>query len=112
MGMARVAVVGSGFIGRAWAITFARAGHDVALWDDHPDAPHRAIEFIASVASDLAANDLLAGSSPEAPEITAAISLCPQSAVVTTCSRKRGCAFIGCGILTGPGSRFSLGFMP
>src|ERR1700747_830835 len=64
--MARVAVVGSGFIGRAWAITFARAGHDVALWDDHPDAPHRAIEFIASVASDLAANDLLAGSSPEA----------------------------------------------
>jgi len=63
--MARVAVVGSGFIGRAWAISFARAGHDVALWDEDPDAPQRAIEFAASVAPDLAANDLLDGSSPE-----------------------------------------------
>ena len=27
--MSKVAVVGSGFIGRAWAITFARAGHEV-----------------------------------------------------------------------------------
>ena len=64
--MARVAVVGSGFIGRAWAITFARAGHDVALWDENPEAPHRAIDFIASVTPDLAANDLLGGASPEA----------------------------------------------
>ena len=43
--MARVAVVGSGFIGRAWAITFARAGHDVALWDEDPQAPQQAIDF-------------------------------------------------------------------
>ena len=64
--MAHVAVVGSGFIGRAWAITFARAGHDVALWDENPEAPHRAIDFIASVTPDLAANDLLGGASPEA----------------------------------------------
>ena len=64
--MARVAVVGSGFIGRAWAITFARAGHDVALWDENPEAPHQAIDFIASVTPDLAANDLLGGASPEA----------------------------------------------
>src|ERR1700735_1454736 len=65
IGMARVAVVGSGFIGRAWAITFARAGHDVALWDEDPQAPRQAIDFIASVAPDLAANDLLDGSRPE-----------------------------------------------
>jgi L-gulonate 3-dehydrogenase len=64
--MARVAIVGSGFIGRAWAITFARAGHDVALWDEDPQAPQQAIDFIASVAPDLAANDLLDGSRPEA----------------------------------------------
>ena len=63
--MARVAVIGSGFIGRAWAITFARAGHEVALWDEDTDAPHRAIDFIASVAPDLAANDLLGGSTPK-----------------------------------------------
>jgi L-gulonate 3-dehydrogenase len=64
--MTRVSIVGSGFIGRAWAISFARAGHNVALWDDEPDAPHRAVEFIASVAPDLAKNDLLGGSRPEA----------------------------------------------
>jgi 3-hydroxyacyl-CoA dehydrogenase len=29
--MSKVAIVGSGFIGRAWAITFARAGHDVTM---------------------------------------------------------------------------------
>jgi L-gulonate 3-dehydrogenase len=63
--MARVAIVGSGFIGRAWAITFARAGLDVALWDQDPEAPQHAIDFIASVAADLAANDLLGGSSPQ-----------------------------------------------
>jgi len=31
--MTRVAIVGSGMIGRAWAITCARVGHQVALWD-------------------------------------------------------------------------------
>lgn len=63
--MSRVSIVGSGFIGRAWAISFARAGHDIALWDNDPDAPLRAIEFIASVAPDLAKNDLLGGARPE-----------------------------------------------
>ena len=28
---------------------FARAGHDVALWDEDPRAPQQAIDFIASV---------------------------------------------------------------
>jgi L-gulonate 3-dehydrogenase len=64
--MARVSIVGSGFIGRAWAITFARAGHHVALWDQDAEAPRQAIDFIASVADDLAANDLLNGMSPKA----------------------------------------------
>ena len=63
--MGHVAVVGSGLIGRAWAITFARAGHEVALWDQDGEAPKRAIEFIASVTPDLAANDLLRGESPQ-----------------------------------------------
>jgi L-gulonate 3-dehydrogenase len=63
--MARVAIIGSGFIGRAWAISFARAGHDVALWDQDPDAPHQAIDFAASVTPDLAKNDLLAGHDPQ-----------------------------------------------
>jgi 3-hydroxyacyl-CoA dehydrogenase len=64
--MAAVAIVGSGFIGRSWAITFARAGHDVVLWDQDPDAPAKAIDFIGTVLPDLAANDLLNGMKPEA----------------------------------------------
>jgi L-gulonate 3-dehydrogenase len=59
--MAKVAVVGSGFIGRAWAIAFARAGHEVALWDQDKTAPGKAIDFIADVLPDLAANELLDG---------------------------------------------------
>src|ERR1700733_6005333 len=63
--MSRVAIVGSGFIGRAWAITFARAGHDVALWDGQPDAPAKAIDYIACVLPDLVANALLNGASED-----------------------------------------------
>ena len=37
--MSKVAIVGSGFVGRAWAISFARAGHEVALWDGDRSAP-------------------------------------------------------------------------
>jgi L-gulonate 3-dehydrogenase len=62
--MSKVAIVGSGFIGRAWAISFARAGHDVALWDDQPDAPDKALRYIETILPDLAANDLLNGASP------------------------------------------------
>ncbi len=36
--MARVAIVGTGLVGRAWAISFARAGHAVTLLAENPDA--------------------------------------------------------------------------
>ena len=36
--METVAVIGAGLIGRAWAITFARAGCHVRLWDPEPKA--------------------------------------------------------------------------
>lgn len=61
--MANVAIVGSGFIGRAWAISFARAGHDVRMWDQSPAATGGARDYIAGVLGDLAANDLLRGES-------------------------------------------------
>lgn len=64
--MSRVAIIGTGFIGRAWAISFARAGHDVALWDQAPDAPTQARDYIAGLLPDLAANDLLNGHSQDA----------------------------------------------
>ena len=69
--MVKVALVGSGFIGRAWAITFARAGHEVVLWDEDKAAPGRAIAFIRDALPDLAANDLLRGRTPE--EVLASI---------------------------------------
>ena len=50
MSMSKVAIIGSGFVGRAWAITFARAGHEVALWDADTAAPAQAIDFIARCA--------------------------------------------------------------
>ena len=63
--MTKIAIIGSGFIGRAWAITFARAGFDVALADKAPGAPEAALAYIEGVLPDLAANDLLNGASPE-----------------------------------------------
>lgn len=62
--MGKVAIVGSGFVGRAWAISYARAGHEVALWDEQQDAPARALTYIEGILPDLEANDLLEGASP------------------------------------------------
>jgi 3-hydroxyacyl-CoA dehydrogenase len=64
--MANVAIVGSGFIGRAWAISFARAGHNVRMWDQSPAATGGARDYIAGVLGDLAANDLLRGQAIDA----------------------------------------------
>ena len=61
--MSSVAIVGSGFVGRAWAISFARAEHDIALWDADPAAPGAALTYIEGVLPDLEANDLLDGAS-------------------------------------------------
>jgi L-gulonate 3-dehydrogenase len=63
--VAKVAIVGSGFIGRAWAISFARAGHEVSLWDAEPAAPAAALTYIESILPDLDASDLLEGETPD-----------------------------------------------
>jgi L-gulonate 3-dehydrogenase len=62
--MSNVAIVGCGFIGRAWAISYARAGHDVALWDAAAGAAADALAYIEALLPDLAANDLLGGATP------------------------------------------------
>ncbi|MBX9459625.1 MAG: 3-hydroxyacyl-CoA dehydrogenase [Rhizobium sp.] len=58
-----IAVIGSGFIGRGWAIAFARCGYDVRLWDVRPEAALAAKDYVASILPDLAAADLLNGES-------------------------------------------------
>jgi L-gulonate 3-dehydrogenase len=59
--MSKVAIVGAGFIGRAWAISFARAGHAVALWDEDAAAPGKALSYIEKLLPDLEVQDLLNG---------------------------------------------------
>lgn len=58
------AIVGSGLIGRAWAIAFARAGWSVRLWDPVASAPAAARQAIEGLLGDLAENDMLRGGTP------------------------------------------------
>lgn len=66
--MERIAVVGAGLIGRAWAIVFARAGHSVRLWDKVPGVAEASLGTIRERLADLRA----AGLVQEAPEAIAA----------------------------------------
>ena len=50
-----VAIIGTGIIGRAWAVVFARAGHQVRLFDSDPAMLQGALPAIAE------SIDLLAG---------------------------------------------------
>jgi L-gulonate 3-dehydrogenase len=63
--MPRVAIIGSGLIGRAWAVSFARAGHEVVLWDADSAVPRQALDFIRRVLPELARNELLDGRHPD-----------------------------------------------
>ena len=44
--MEKIAIIGSGLIGRAWAMVFARAGHQVKMYDTAPGAVSRAIGLV------------------------------------------------------------------
>lgn len=54
-----IAIVGSGLIGQAWAIVFARGGHSVKLWDGNPEAVPTAIKLIETQVADLKAAGLI-----------------------------------------------------
>jgi len=49
----RVAIIGAGLIGRAWAIVFARAGHAVSLTDSAPGASAAALEWIGRTLAEM-----------------------------------------------------------
>jgi L-gulonate 3-dehydrogenase len=65
--MEKIAIVGAGLIGRAWATVFARAGHSVKLYDADPTAVPKAIGLIESGLRDLQKFGLV----QEAPEVIA-----------------------------------------
>jgi L-gulonate 3-dehydrogenase len=67
----KIAIVGAGLIGRAWAIVFARAGRCVALYDVEPKVLPAAKETIGANLADLAEHGLIA--SP--PEVLQRIEL-------------------------------------
>lgn len=59
----KVAIIGTGLIGRAWSIVFARAGHPVCLYDPQAGAVDTALALIDETLPDLERNDLLRGNS-------------------------------------------------
>ena len=50
--MTRIALVGTGLVGRAWAISFARAGHEVRLFDPNETVAEEAVAFAADMVAD------------------------------------------------------------
>ena len=77
----KIGIVGAGLIGRAWAIVFARAGHEVAVFDGEPKAMAALGAALRAGLRALADAGLLA----EAPEavlarVTPAASLAAASA--------------------------------
>ncbi|MFN8518798.1 MAG: 3-hydroxyacyl-CoA dehydrogenase [Chloroflexota bacterium] len=64
---APIALVGTGLVGRSWAVVFARAGHPVALHDAAPDAAAAAVAWARATLESLHDAGLLA----EAPATVA-----------------------------------------
>jgi len=58
-GRGKIAIVGAGLIGRAWAIVFARGGHPVSLYDADRTALLRSIAALETALADLEAAGLL-----------------------------------------------------
>jgi 3-hydroxyacyl-CoA dehydrogenase len=72
----KIAIIGSGLIGRAWATVFARAGHPVKLYDAAPGAADKAIGLIREGLQELKEFGLIS-ESPDAvgKRVTAAATL-------------------------------------
>ena len=71
----KVGVIGAGLVGSAWAIVFARAGHDVAMFDAVEGAAERSLEVIADRLRTLKAADLIEDAAAIAGRIAVAASL-------------------------------------
>ena len=55
----KIAVVGSGLIGRAWAISFAKAGYNVHMTDIDEEVLNKSLNILQSSLRDLDAHNLL-----------------------------------------------------
>lgn len=61
----RIAIVGSGLIGCAWAVAFARGGCAVAMYDATDGVAGAAPDRIRAMAEEMYAADLLLGATPD-----------------------------------------------
>jgi 3-hydroxyacyl-CoA dehydrogenase len=57
--MEQIAIIGTGLIGRSWAVVFARAGRTVRLWDRDTGAVTRSLGLITETLDELARARLL-----------------------------------------------------
>ncbi len=79
----RIAIVGSGLIGRAWAMVFAGGGCDVALYDSVPGAAEKARGLVAEGLNELAAHGLVADAKAAAARVRVASDLADALAGAT-----------------------------
>jgi 3-hydroxyacyl-CoA dehydrogenase len=73
--MPRVAIIGSGLIGRAWAMVFARAGWDAAIYDAVEGVADKALGLVAEELDELAEHGLVQDPKGAAGRVRAAKSV-------------------------------------
>lgn len=71
----KAAILGSGLIGRSWAMVFARGGHEVVLWDQDDAQVTKALAHIANTLPLMAAEGLIADAGAVQARIKGAASL-------------------------------------
>src|SRR5262249_31543153 len=73
--MPRVAIIGSGLIGRAWAMVFARAGWDAAMYDAVDGVADKALGLVSEGLQELAKHGLVDDPKGSAARVRAAKSV-------------------------------------
>ncbi len=71
----RIAIIGSGLIGRAWAMVFARAGWEAAMYDAVDGVADRALGLVAEGLDELAKHGLVDDPKGSAARVRAAKSV-------------------------------------
>jgi 3-hydroxyacyl-CoA dehydrogenase len=71
----RVAIIGSGLIGRSWAVVFAGGGFDVALYDAASGVADQAHDLVSVALEELSAHGLVKDAKVAAARVRAATSL-------------------------------------
>ena len=77
--MEKIAIIGCGLIGRAWAMVFARAGHAVKLYDSAPGAAEKAVGLMREGLQQLADFSLIVESADAVLGRISAVNTLPDA---------------------------------